>query len=278
MLKLKFVLSIILAAAIIAPLYAQDKKEEKPKYGWQKTVTGVLNFTQNKFDNWSQGGEDSWSWQLNFDGKFDYLQEKYSWNNSAKISYGKTKLGKADPRKAADEIKLESVYTYKMNTYVNPYVAATALTQFTDGFNYDPKVKISSFMDPGYFTQSAGVGVQVVEQVKTRVGAALKETVAKDFKETYADGEEMRVEYGAESVTDVNWKMAENILFTSKLELFSNLKAINEIDVNWDNMFTSKITDYINVSLNIKLFYDKDISTKRQLKETLAIGLSYSFL
>ena len=156
--------------------------------------------------------------------------EKYSWNNSVKLAYGKTKLGKDEAKKAADEIKLESVYTYKMNIHVNPYAAATALTQFTDGFDYNqtPKQKISASMDPGYFTQSVGVGIQVLEQVKTRLGDALKETVAKDFKETYADGEEMRVEYGAESVTDVSWKIAENILFTSKLELFSNLKAINQ--------------------------------------------------
>ena len=278
--KKKFTLILMSLALFSVSLYAQDKKAEAPKYGWQKSAVGVLNLTQNKFDNWNQGGEDAWTWQLNFEGKFNHIQEKTTWNNSVKIAYGKTKLGKTEAKKAADEIKLESVFTYKMNIYVNPYVAATALTQFTKGYNYGttPKTAISAFLDPGYFTQSAGFGFTVLPQLKTRLGASLKETMAKDFKTTYSKGEKLRVEYGAESVTDVNWKMAENILFTSKLEIFSNLEALNQIDVNWDNMFTSKITKYIGVSFNVKLFYDSDISAKRQLKETLAVGLTYTFI
>ena len=71
-----------------------------------------------------------------------------------------------------------------------------------------------------------------------------------------------RLEYGAESVTDLLTKLSENIIFASKLELFSNLQSFDKIDVNWDNLFTAKVSTYLNVSLNIKLFYDKDISLK----------------
>ncbi|RKY84956.1 hypothetical protein DRP98_03865, partial [candidate division KSB1 bacterium] len=67
-------------------------------------------------------------------------------------------------------------------------------------------------------------------------------------------------------------------IFTSKLELFSGLKALDETDVNWDNVFTAKISKYFNVNFNVKLFYDKDISKQRQLKQSLAMGLTCSFL
>ncbi len=261
-------------------LFAQDKKKEKPMYGWQKEAVGLLNFTQNSFDNWSKGGEDSWSWQLNIKAKFNFEQEKYSWNNSAKISYGKTKVGDLSARKAADEIKLETVYTYKMNLYVNPYVSASGLTQMTDGYSYTDtsKTVISHILDPGYFTLSAGMGFQTFKIAKTRLGAALKETVADKFSEQYAQGEKMRMEFGAESVTDVSWQITEAILFTSKLGLFSNLQAIDEVDVNWDNVISAKVAKYLSVSFNFKLLYDSDISPVRQLKQTLAVGLSYSFL
>lgn len=278
--KLKYFYVILLMMGLSVQLFAQDKKAEKPKYGWQKEAVGLLNFTQNSFDNWSKGGENSWAWQLNFNAKANLEQEKYSWNNSAKISYGMTKVGDLSARKAADEIKLETVYTYKMSLYVNPYVAATGLTQFTDGYAYTDtsKTVISHLLDPGYFTQSAGVGIQPFKILKTRLGAALKETVADEFSDTYAKGEKFRVEYGAESVTDVNWQMTETILFTSKLEMFSNLKALDQIDVNWDNLISAKIAKYLSVSFNVKIFYDRDISPVRQLKQTLAVGLSYSFL
>jgi hypothetical protein len=84
------------------------------------------------------------------------------------------------------------------------------------------------------------------------------------------------VEAGAESVTDVALKLSDNLLFNSKLELFSNIKGIDEIDINWDNLFSVKVSEFINVGLNIRLFYDKDISSKRQLKQTMAVGFSYT--
>ena len=90
--------------------------------------------------------------------------------------------------------------------------------------------------------------------------------------------EKTRIEYGAESVTDLEYKVSENILFKSKLEMFSNLVALNEVDVNWDNLVTAKVSEYINVSFNLNLFYDRNISKSRQLKQTLAVGLSYSVL
>ena len=133
-------------------------------------------------------------------------------------------------------------------------------------------------MDPGYATQSAGIGYQPNTYIKTRFGVAAKETFTNNFATRYGAGRKTRMEYGAESVTDATYKLDENILFTSKLEMFSNFKALNEVDVNWDNMFTSKISKYISVSFNVKLFYDRDISKMRQLRETLAVGLTYAFL
>ena len=281
-----FSIVIILIFILVSMSFSQETEETLPEYGWKKEVIGNLNFTQNNFDNWSQGGENSWSWQLDINAKFVNDQEKYNWSNSGKCSFGKTKIGDVEARKAADEIKLESVYTYKLGIHVNPYIAATGKTQFTKGYEYtsDAKEEVSNFMDPGYFTESIGVGYAPNDKIKSRLGAALKETITSDFYNTYTDDlntekiEKTKVEIGAESTTDINLKLSETILFTSKLELFSNLERVDEIDVNWDNLFSAKISKFINVSLNVCLFYDKDISKKRQLKETLAVGLSYSFL
>ena len=217
---------------------------------------------------------------MDVNAKFANDQEKYNWTTSAKLSYGKAKVGDATAKKAADEIKLESVFTYKMNLHVNPYIAVTGLTQFTDGYAYTDarKVKISSFLDPGYFIQSIGVGYKPNKIIRTRFGAALKETVTDKFSETFGQGETMRVEFGAESVTDAKVQISKTIIYTSKLELFSDFKSLDEIDANWDNLFSSKISDLITVSFNFKLMYDRDISVKRQLKQTLAVGLSYSLL
>ncbi len=259
--------------------FSQEAKKEAPKYGWQKELVGNLNFTQNTFDNWKQGGENSWAWQLNINGKWVNDQKDYNWENTLKINYGKTKVGDASSKKSTDELNVSSVFTYKMGIYVNPFVSVTGLTQFTKGYKYeaDTSYAISEFLDPGYFMQTIGIGYAPNNHIKTRLGAAFKETMAQKYAALYSQGKKLRVEYGANSVTELNFKLAQNILYTGKIELFSNLKAFNQIDVNWDNLLASKITKYISVNFNVKLFYDRDVSPKRQLQEVLAVGLTYDF-
>jgi hypothetical protein len=253
---------------------------------WKNTLVGHLNFTQNHFDNWTQGGTDSWSWQSDLLPKFVYEDSTLQWTNTGKFSFGQAKVGDAQSRKSADEIRLESVLTYKIGTWLNPYAAVTGLTQFAKGYQYgaDSKTEVSGFLDPGYFTQSAGIGIQPDARIKTRIGAALKETVTRNHPMPYTDDpktvklEKIKVEPGGEWVTDLNLKLHENILFTSKLEAFSNFKGLKSVDVNWDNMFSSKISKLISVSFNLRIFYDRDISSKRQLAQVLAVGFSYSLL
>ncbi len=284
-LRIYFMFLLVLTIPLSISLVAQEK--DTPKFGWKNEIVGNLNFTQSSFSNWSQGGEDSWNWQLDLNGKFENDQPKYNWATTGKISYGKTKISGEKSKKTTDEVHLESVFTYKVGLYVNPYVAVTGETQLTEGFDFstDPQIKISTFLDPGYFTESLGLGYEPIKDFKTRLGAALKQTVADQFAARYTDDpatlnnvEKVRSEIGMESVTDYSRKLSENIVFTTKLELFSNLKGIDEVDVRWDNLFAAKVSKYIAVSFNMKLFYDKDISVQRQLKQVLAAGLTYTFL
>jgi hypothetical protein len=269
--------------------FGQDTKDEekKPVYGWKNEVIGSLNLTQATFDNWSQGGDNTLAWQLNFSAKFIKDMKKYNWSNSGKVAFGKTKLGNQESRKSIDEVRLETVYTYKLNMYVNPYVSAYGETQLAKGYKFTDtsKVLISNFFDPGYLIQSVGVGFSHNKYIKTRLGAAVKETFANEFAPLYSDDpdtpdkvEKVKVEPGAESVTDLTVDLANDIQLTSRLELFTNLKAFIETDVRWDNVLTAKVSQYVDVNLNVKVFYDRDISIKRQLKEALSLGISYTFL
>ena len=282
--QINFIMLFVFSLGVLGN--AQDEKKE-PEYGWKNQVISDLNFTQNQFTDWAQGGEDSWSWAMNISAKFENDQEKFNWANSGKFAFGQASIAGNDPRKAADEIKLESVYTYKLGNEINPYAAATMQTQLTEGLVYtdasDNKgTAVSNFFDPGYFTESIGGEYKPNDTFKTRAGIAAKQTIAADY--AYADDpetaktEDFKNEIGAESVTDLNFKVSEQILYESKLELFSNFESSDEIDVNWDNTFSAKVSEIIKVSLNVRLLYDKDIFYKRQLKQTLAVGLSYTFL
>lgn len=277
----RFLLLMFVLSAILSAQEPAAEAEKAPEYGWKNDVVANLGFTQNRFENWSQGGENSWAWQFDLQAKFENDQEKYNWANSGKFSFGQAKIGEDDLKKAADEIRLETVLTFKIGSeHVNPYVAATALTQITPGYDYstEERLKISDFMDPGYFTESAGIGYKMNDNFKTRFGASMKQTITNEFADRYAKGEKFRNEFGAESVSDLAAHLAENLVLNSKLMIFSNFKAFNQIDVDWDNVFKAKVTDLLNVTLTVRLLYDYDVSLKRQLKQTLAIGFSYDLL
>ncbi|MBN1541402.1 DUF3078 domain-containing protein [candidate division KSB1 bacterium] len=265
---------------------AQDDKETPTEYGWKNEMIGSLHLSQSTFDNWAQGGEDNVAWQINLTARFENDQEKTNWTNSGKFSFGHIKIGDNSSKKSVDEIGVESVLTYKIGKYLNPYSAVTGRTQLTAGYDYstDPQIEISNLFDPAYFTQSIGIGYKPSEMLQTRMGAAIKETLTRDHSR-YADDpdtvdkiEKNRIEFGLESVTDLHKKIAENILLTTKLELFSNLEGTKEIDIRWDSLFSSKISKYIDVNFNVQFFYDRDISKKRQIKQALSLGLFYNFL
>jgi len=269
-------LTVIMASLTLA-------QEEAPSV-WEKSVQGGLNLTQTGFDNWAAGGENAYAWQMNLNYKFIKDLEKTNWSNTGKFLYGATKTGDAEMRKSADEIKLESVLTYKLGSKINPFVAVTGETQFAAGTDYstDSSFQISAFLDPGYFRESFGVGYDISEGFATRIGLSFKQTVSTDYP--YADDattaglETLRSEFGAESVSDLTYNVSETAVLVSKLELFSAFSAFDEIDANWDNTLTVKVSDYINMNVNLKLVYDKDISVKRQIKQSMAFGFNYTFI
>jgi len=284
----KVLSTVILSIFIILPLHLSLLAEEgeTPEYGWKNQVVGNLNLTQAQFDNWAQGGENTLAWQLNLNSAFVLDQQRFNWATTGKLSHGQAKIGDIEARKSADEFRVESVYLYKLGDYINPYVSGLLQTQITKGYQYveDERFPVSNFFDPGYITLSAGVGYEPVPYLKTRLGAATKTTITREYAVGLTDDpttdtiEKTDTEFGALSVTELRKPLSENILLTSKLDLFSNLESLKQVDVRWDTILSAKISRYIDVSLNVELFYDSNISPRRQLKQLLALGLSYTFL
>ena len=269
--------------ALCSAGHAQEE-EKKSEHGWKAEVTGSLSLTQASFSNWAQGGDNSVAWQTSLKPIFTRSEERFSWENKGKFLYGSSRVADLGTRKSADEIRFGTMYTRKLGIHLDPFFSATILTQFTPGYTYanDVKTQVSDFLDPGYFTQSAGVGYNRSDIIKTRLGATVKETVTSDFPIPYADNpdtpeiEKTRIEAGITSTTEVKHRLADNLLLTSELILFSNLKGFNKIDLDWSSQVTAKVAKYVNVTLSVDLLYDHDIIDDLQIKEVLALGLTYS--
>jgi hypothetical protein len=281
-----FVAVLILTLSLFTVAAAQTDTSKAPKWGWKHSSVGTLTLTQVAFTDWSQGGDNALSWALGLEGKSTLEEERTNWSNSYKFGFGQARLGDQSIRKTDDRIDLETMLTWKVWDAVNPYGAATLKTQFARGYKYDASgssTAVSQFFDPGYLTQSAGVVYQPFAELKTRLGAGLREILTSQFS-GYADDpqtldiEKTRIDGGLESVTELNMKIDDNVTLSAKLEMFSPLKRMDEIVVRNDNTVTAKVSKYLTVMLNVQLLNEKAVSPHTQYKEVLAFGFSYTFM
>ena len=255
-----------------------------PEYGWKNALVAGLTLTQVSFTDWAQGGDNALAYGLTGDGKIADDELSTNWTTLYKLAFGQARLSNQGLRKTDDIIDLSSVFTYKLGTYINPYAGATLKTQFAKGYSYDAKgqeVEVSKFFDPAYLTQSVGFGYQPITEVKTRLGVGLREILTEDFHQ-YSDDpttleiERTKVDGGLESVTNLDWHLEENLLLTSQLELFSPFKRMDEVVVRGTATFTAKVSKYITSIASIQVINEKQISPLTQVKETIALGLSYT--
>jgi hypothetical protein len=253
---------------------------------WKHSVVASATMSQVSLKDWTQGGEDAISWTVRLDGKSTLNDTAYTWGNNYKLVYGQAKLGSGDIQKVEDRIEFESVYTYKLGIHVNPYVGASLKTQFTEGVTTDATGKVtpvSQFFDPAYLIQSAGFGYQPGKEVRTRLGAALREIVTSKYRQyanspsvPVADWVKTSVDGGVESVTDVEWRPQQDILVRSNLDLFSPIRKFSEVTMRMDNSMMINVAKYFVVVVNVQLINDLNASTRTQVKEVLAFGLTYT--
>jgi hypothetical protein len=287
---MKTMISLLLLITVSSAL-AQESQPVLPALAdtsWKHTVIISANITQVSFTDWAQGGENALAYALFMEGKSTYAVDVIEWVNSYKFGYGQAKLGSQSIRKTDDKIDLESVLTYKIGTYVNPFASTSLNTQFTEGVMYDAlghATPVSNFFDPAYLMQTVGVGYQPGPEVKTRLGAALRETIAKTFASKYSDDltttsevEKLRIEIGVESVTEVGWTVMENVILNAKLEIFAPVKHFDRTSVRSDNTLSAKVNKFLSMNLNVYLLNDPQVQARTQIKQTLALGFSYTLM
>lgn len=281
--SLRYVIFSLLAISVssIAQTPSQDSLH---LYGWKHSLVSALTLTQVTYTDWVQGGENALAYTLSAEGKSAYDLDVSNWTTTYRFAFGQTRLGDQGLRKTDDIIDVATVWTYKLGSYINPYAAATLKTQFAHGFAYpalDSSVEVSAFFDPAYLTQTVGVGYQPIKEVKTRLGIGVREIITNQFNQ-YADDpttpeiEKTSLDGGLESVTNADWQLDDNILFTTQLEFFAPIKHLDEVVVRDNTTITGKISKFVTAVFNVQLINEKRVSPKTQVKETIAMGMSYA--
>jgi hypothetical protein len=258
---------------------AQVNTDTTRVYGWHHNIITGMNLTQVSFKDWAQGGENALAYSLWLKVNSIQTLEKTEWSSSGKFAFGQTRLSSQGLRKTDDEIFLQTLFIYKLGTYINPYVAATLRTQFATGYQYtnNLEIPVSKFFDPAYLIQSVGVAYKPIMEITTRIGAGAREIVTSEFS-FYANGKKVKTDGGLESNTDLAFTIMENVVLTSKLDLFAPFNEMDRIIVRNDNSIVARVNKYITMNLDVNLINDVNILPRTQVKQTLAAGLSYTLL
>ena len=298
---MKKVLFTALALAFAIVSFAQEEIPE----GWTRKGNIGLNFGQSSYTNWAAGGQNTINGQGLFNYAILYRHGNFKWDNTLSTALGYSFYDfERKPIKTDDKIEFTSLAGYKATEHLN-YAAELAFrSQFAYGFDYtkDSTQYISKFLAPAYI--SLGLGAEwtpckhfslYFSPITGRVTIVNDDRLAEegafgvndlDKYDTivHTNFAKVRYEFGARAVAKVQYPIAKNIDFNSKLELFSNyLKDPQYIDVDWQNMLVLKVNDWLNCNLSTHLIYDHDIpfydennvrieGSKVQFKEVLAVG------
>lgn len=294
MLKKTVLILSVLSFMILAINAGAEDKSDSLKYfkGWKNSLMVDLTVTQATYsDSWTGGEAGSFTWVSNANGVFTrWLAEWLRVKNNVKLSFGQTATQDQEtkdwskPEKSSDKIDLESIGLVNIEAWVEPFLAGRFQSQFLDASDEAHK----KYIDPIELTLSGGLAKEfnftAKDNILTRLGLAIKHYRDRNNNEetkTETDG-------GLESNTDIKIELGENLDYIGKLTVYKALSISDKdkqqndywktIDVNWENAITASVSKYVKVSLYTQLLYDKQISKKGRLKQTLSLGISYKLM
>lgn len=266
---------------------------------WKKGGMASLSFSQTSLSNWSGGGDNAISTNLQLNLFANYTKAKNAWDNTLKLEYGLLKQGDAGTRKSIDKIDFVTKYGHQASKKWYYSALLDFKTQFAKGYNYgknegDMDQKVSNFLAPAYILLSLGMDYKPNETFSAYLSPITgKTTIVNDDDLSDAGafgvdkGDKIRNEFGALSKLTLKKTIAKNVDLKSTLDLFTAYDTFGNIDVNWDLMINMKVNEFLTASINTTLVYDDDVvytdkegnpkGVKVQFKEVLGIGLAYKF-
>ncbi|WP_439880378.1 DUF3078 domain-containing protein [Pontibacter sp. MBLB2868] len=293
--------------------FAQTDQVPDTTSVWDFGGIGTVNFSQVSLSNWAAGGQNTVS-VLGVAGLFaNYKHGDNTWNNSLDLTYGLVKLENQRVQKSDDKLELNLKYGHRASEKWFYSAQLNLKTQLTPTYTASRDTLISSFFSPAFVLASLGMDYKPNKKLSVFISPVTgKFTFVQD--QTLADrgsfgvepastdiegniipgtGEHFRKEFGGYINVRYKEEILQNITLQSKLDLFSNyLRKPGNVDVNWENQLNFKVNKLISAGLFLHMIYDDDINVpidtnddnkidakgpRLQLKETLGIGISYSF-
>ena len=266
----------------------------KPNF-WKKTAAASMQFSQYSIsDNWYQGGESTNALlsELKLTANYDDRQ-KVQFENSLEIKIGFI-TAPSDTvhsyKTNADLLRLNSKLGVRAIKNLYYTIAAEFKTQFFPNYKTNTNDMISNFLSPAQLDLSVGMDYKL-DKPKYKLslmGAPFSYTFVYISNDDIVNPSSFNVEpghtsanlFGSKITANLDWKIAKNISYLTKLEYFT---TYDKVIASWENTFNFQLNRYLSTKLFIHARYDDGVTlteendTYFQLKEMLTFGLSYTW-
>ena len=260
----------------------------KKLYWKYRTETSfVLN--QTALSNWVRGGEGSISTALDITEYADYENKdrKISSGNFARLKFGYQASGADNFRKNIDLLETNSKLNHKAFGKFDFSAILLFKTQLAKGYNYfttasdkDTSNLVSKFFNPAILT--IGLGLDFKPNKTTSINfspLSFKGTFVTDpayyhniYDSTKVDQTQYGIAKNKKSLTEPGvsfmisneFKPTEAITIVNRLQLFTNyIHNPQNVDVDWEMIFTAKLNWFTDVRFNTHLIFDDDTRTSK---------------
>ncbi len=269
-------------------------------HGWLTDLTLSLTASQAAYRNWQEGGLNSLAAAVNVNGRFSRVLGEIRQRHDTRLALGALKQDTLDVRKAVDVVRYTFDLQYTGFGEVQPTFSTELRTQFLPGFDYNPTaeryptlaelirpgaaLKVSDFFAPATWTQSLGMSYEPETWFRARAGVGLKETIVmiERLRPVYGNrpDQPVRVQAGLDGLLEARGEVFENVRVQSRLSLFWAFTQFTEAapDVLWENQVQLRVNRWLSVTGELSALYDRDVLDRVQLRQALALGITFSIL
>lgn len=267
--------------ACLVPFASQAQNEAG---AWELGWIGTLNGSQASYRNWSQGGVNSVAATGGTRFTAKYSLDRFVFDHSTSLKYGRARLNGNESRKTDDEIRLRNQVSRK---FANPNYSLIGQvnfdTQFDEGFDKNYVNVVSTFFAPAYLTETVGFAYAPDKTMQFNAGLSLKQTIVVDtlLSPRYGlkDGSSFRNEGGVSLGYRITRQLATNVSYSGAFDTFTNLqRPVSSTVIKIDNNLVGKINSYLSANVQFSMMYDDNVIKEWQVKQVLSVGFSYTIL
>ena len=242
--------------------------------------------------NTSEGDDSHLELLLSFLANANYEGSNFNFDSELYIQYGQIVRKYFPPQKSQDNFILTLIPSFRIieNPSMRLFWQAKAETQLRKGYIYDQE---TNFADPMFITNTLFLGEKskLIKQTETQqfnitygIGYSFQAIIKKHFQLTSETTPKNNAEFadGPTAVFNLNFSKSinENISFNF---LFNSLFLAKKdfIKSTSNSRFSSLLLGSLNIGLisfeySNRIVYDKELGNKRQLEQSLVVGLKFN--